>query len=88
MLFKEWNDPFTEVIQPPDSVSHPVTVVRSNHSTTEEFLQRVKQLNVPLVLDNREFGEHLKLASHFWMRVDTDVEATFAVNKPHNPLSI
>jgi hypothetical protein len=88
MLFKEGNDPFTEVIQPPDSVSHPITVVRSNHSTTEKFLQRVKQLNVPLVLDNREFGEHLKLASHFWMWVDADEKTTFAVNKPNNPLSI
>ena len=88
MLFEEGNDPLSEVIQSPDSISHPVTVIRSNDSTAKEFLQRVKQLNVPLVLDNREFGEHLKLASHFWMRVDADVEATFAVNKPHNPLSI
>ena len=88
MLFKEGNNPFAEVIQPPDSVGHPVTVVRSNHPTAEEFLQRVEQLNVPLVLDNREFGEHLKLASHFWVWVDADVKTAFAVNKPHNPLSI
>jgi hypothetical protein len=88
MLFKEGNDPFAKVIQPSDSIGHPVTVVRSNDSTAEEFLQRVKQLNVPPVLDNREFGEHLKLAGHFWMRVDVDAKATFAVNKPHNPLSI
>src|ERR1700758_4919819 len=70
MLFKEGNDPFVEVIQPPNSISHPVTVVRSNNSTTKEFLQRVEQLDIPLVLDNREFGEHLKLAGHFWMRID------------------
>jgi hypothetical protein len=88
MLFKEGNDPFVEVIQPSDSIGHPVTVVRSHHPTSEEFLQRVKQLNVPLVLDNREFGEHLKLAGHFRVWVDADVEATFSVNKSHNPLSI
>ncbi len=88
MLFKEGNDPFVEVIQPPDSISHLVTMVRSHHSTAEEFLQPMKQLNVPLVLDNCEFGEHLKLASHFWMGIDADVETTFAVNKTHNPLSV
>ena len=87
MLFKEGNDPLIEVIQPPNSISHPVTVVRSNNSTTKEFLQRVEQLDIPLVLDNREFGEHLKLAGHFWMWTDADVETTFTVDKPHNPLS-
>jgi hypothetical protein len=47
----------------------------------------VEQLDIPLVLDNREFGEHLKLAGHFWMWTDADVETTFTVDKPHNPLS-
>ena len=61
MLFEEGNNPFGEVIQPPDSISHPVAVIRSNHSTAEEFLQCVEQLNIPAVLDDREFGEHLKL---------------------------
>ncbi len=88
MLFEEGNDPFVEVIQPPNSISHPITVVRSNHPTAEELLQRVEQLNIPLVLDDREFGEHLKLASHLWMRIDADVETTFAVNKSDNPLSV
>ena len=88
MLFKEGNDPFVEVIQPPDSISHPIAVIDSNYPATEEFLQRVKQLNVPTVLDDREFGEHLKLAGHLGMRIDTDVETTFSVDKPDNPLSV
>ena len=88
MPFKEGNDPFVKVIQPPDPIGHPVTMIRSNHSASEEFLQSVEELDVPLVLDNREFGEHLKLAGHFWMRIDADVETTLAVNKPYDPLSV
>ena len=88
MLFKEGNDPFYEVIQPPDSISHPVAVICSNHPTAEELLQRVEKLNIPTVLDNCEFREHLKLAGHLGMRIDADVKTTFAVNEPYNPLSI
>jgi hypothetical protein len=87
MLFEERNNPFGEVIQPPDSVSHSVAVIGSNDSATEEFLQRVEQLNIAAVLNDREFGEHLKLAGHLGMRIDADVKATFSVDKSHNPLS-
>ncbi len=87
MLFEEGNDPFAEVIQPPNSIGHSVAVIGSNHSTAEEFLQRVEQLNIPAMLNDSEFGEHLKLAGHLWVRIDADVETTFAVNKPDNPLS-
>ena len=88
MLFEERNNPFAEVIQPPDSISHSISVILSDHSTSEEFLQSVKQLNVTSVLNDREFGEYLKLAGHLWMRVDADVETAFAVNESHDPLSL
>jgi hypothetical protein len=87
MLFEEGNNPFVEVIQPPNSISHPFTMIRSNYSTAEEFLQRMKQLNIAAMLDDREFREHLKLAGHFWMRIDADVKATFAVDKSNYPVS-
>jgi hypothetical protein len=64
MLFEEWNDPFVEVIQPPDSVDHAITVIGSDYSTTEEFLQCVEELNVTAMLHDCEFGEYLKLAGH------------------------
>ncbi len=88
MLFEEGNNPFGEVIQPPDSIRHPVAVIRSNHSAAEEFLQRVEELNLAAVLDDREFGEHLKLAGHLGMRIDADGKATFSIDKSHNPLSV
>ena len=87
MLFEEGNDPFVEVIQPPNPVCHTIAVIDSNHPTAEEFLQGVEQLDIAAVLDNREFGEHLELRGHLWMRIDADVETTFAVNKSDHPLS-
>ena len=87
MLFKEGNNPFGEVIQPPDPISHSISVILSHHPTAEISLQRVEQLDITSMLNDREFGEHLKLAGHFWMRIDADVETTFAVNESHDPLS-
>ena len=87
MLFEEGNNPFGKVIQPPNSVSHPIAVVLPNHSTAEELLQRVKQLDVTLMLDDREFREHLKLTRHIGMGIDANVKTTFTVDKPDHPLS-
>ncbi len=88
MLFEERNNPFVEVIQPPDTIGHAISVILSHYTATEEFLQRVKQLNITSVLNDREFGEHLVLARYFWMWVDADIKTTFAINKPHYPLSL
>ena len=88
MLFEERNNPFGEVIQPPDSVRHPIAVILSDYSTAEEFLQSVEELNVTSMLNDGEFGEYLELAGHFWVRVDADVETTFAVNKTDHPLGL
>ena len=88
MLFEEGNDPFVEVIQPPDSVRHSISVILSDYAATEEFLQCVKQLNVTFMLNNGEFGEYLKLAGHLWVRVDADVETTFSINKTYDPLGL
>ncbi len=87
MLLKEGNNPFGEVIQPPDSIGHSISVILSHHSTTEEPLQWVKQLDITPMLNDGEFGEYLKLAGHLWVWIDADVETTFAVNKSDHPLS-
>ena len=60
VLFEEGNDPFAEVIQPPNSIRHSVAVIDSNYATAEKSLQRVKQLNIPTMLNDGEFGEYLK----------------------------
>src|SRR5260370_13270383 len=85
MLFKKGNNPFGKVIQPPDSVGHSISVILSHHPATKESLQCVEELNITSMLNDREFGEYLILAGHLWMRVDADVETTFAVNESHHP---
>ncbi len=86
MPFEERNDPFVEVIQRPNSVCHPISVILSNDSATEKPLQRVEQWDVTPMLDDREFGEHLVANGHFRVRVDADVETSFSVDEPNHPL--
>jgi len=88
MLFEERNNPFSEVIQPPNSIRHSIAVILSNYSASEEFLQSMEKLNVTSMLNDSEFGEHLELAGHFWVLVDADVETTSAVNKTDHPLGL
>jgi hypothetical protein len=86
MLFKKGNDSFVQVIQTTHPISHSLRVVYSNHAAPKEFLEGVQQLNVSLVLYNREFRKHLEARSHLRMAVDANEEATFAVNKTNHPL--
>src|SRR5262249_46637837 len=88
MLLEEGNNPFAKVIQPPDSIRHSLSVILSDHTATEEFLQSVKQLNITFMLNDGEFGENLKLTRHFWVRIDADVETSFAVDETHDPLGL
>ena len=88
MLFEERNNPFGEVIEPPDSIRHSIAVILSNYSASEEFLQSMEKLNVTSMLNDAEFGEHLELAGHFWVWFDADVETTFAVNESDYPLGL
>ena len=88
MPFEERNNPFIEVIQPPDSIRHPIAVIVPNHATSEEFLQAVEQLDITSMLDNGEFGEHLKLTGHFRVGINADVKTTFSVDKSDHPLGL
>src|SRR5271154_3138162 len=86
MPFEEGNNPFAEVIEPPNPIRHPVSVIIADHPAAEEFLQSVEQLHVTAMLDDGEFREHLKLAGHLRMGIDADVETSFAVNESDHPL--
>jgi hypothetical protein len=88
MLLEEGNNPFGEVIQPPNPICHAIPVICSNYAAAEKFFQRVQKLNVTLMLDNCEFGEYLKPAGHLWMRINADEEPSLAVHESHNPLSV
>jgi hypothetical protein len=63
-------------------------VVTSHHAAPEERLECVEQLYVPFMLHDGELGEHLDLRSLFWVRIDVDEEAAFAVHEPYHPVCV
>ena len=86
MLFKERNYLLIQVIQSLHSIRHSLRVVSSNHAAPKKLLERVKQLDVSLVLHNCELGKDLKTGRHVWMSIDSDEETAFAVDKTDDPL--
>jgi len=60
MRHKERDNPFLEMLEFSDAIGHPVAVIDPHDAATEELLQRVQQLDVPLMLNNRELWKHLK----------------------------
>jgi hypothetical protein len=55
VLDEKRNYGFKQMLLASHSVSHSVGVIRSNHSASEICFQRVKDLNVSLMLNNGEF---------------------------------
>ena len=86
MLVEEGNDSLVQVIQTPNSIRHSLRVIRPNHATPKEVFERMEQLNIALVLYNRELRKHLESGSHLRVSVDADEETTFAVNESNHPL--
>ena len=86
MFLKEGNDLLIQVIQASHSICHSLRVIRSNHAAPKECLECMEQLYISFVLHNREFRKNLKSGSHLWVRIDSDEETAFAVNKSHHPL--
>ncbi len=86
MLFEEGNDALIQVIQASHSIRHSLRVICSNHAAPEKCLECMKQLDISFVLYNCEFRKNLKSGSHLRVRIDSDEETAFAVNKSHHPL--
>ena len=86
MLLKKRNDDIVQVLQPSYPKGHPLRVVSSHHSAPKEFLERVKKLDISLMLHNGEFREYLKLRGHFRVGIDADEETTFAVHESNYPV--
>ena len=86
MLFEERNDPFIQVIQASHPVGHSLPMIRTNHAAPKKLLERMKQLDVPLVLYNCELRKNLESGSHFRVTINADEETTFAVHESDDPL--
>jgi hypothetical protein len=74
------------VFQPAYSKRHPLRVVSSHHAAPKKFLERMKKLDVSLMLYDGKFGKHLILRGHFRVWIDADEETAFAVNESNNPV--
>ncbi len=88
MPLEEGNDLLIQVIQTSHSISHPVAMVRANHTAPKEPLQCMKQLDVSFVLNNCELRKHLKSGGHLRVWIDADEETTFAVYESDHPLCL
>ena len=88
MLIEEWDDSLVQMVQATHPKRHPVSVVRANHTAPKKLLERMQELDIPLVLYNREFREHLKSGGHLRVRIDANEEATFSVYKSNHPLRL
>ena len=86
VLLEEWNDSLGEVLDSSHAVRHPITMVPSNHATTEVRLERVKNVNVSFVLNDGEFWKYLMACAHLGMLVYPDMKAALTVHEPNDPL--
>src|SRR5262249_40069973 len=72
----------------PNSECHSISVIRSNHATTEELFQSVEELHIAFVLHHGEFGKNLISGGHLRMRIQSDIKTTFTVHEACDPLRV
>lgn len=88
VLHEERTDDVVEMLELAHAIGHSGVVIRSNHAHPEVRLQRVEELNIVLVLDDREFRLDLNSVRHAGMRFDPDVKTSFTIREPDDPLGL
>ena len=88
VLDEEWDDALEQMLLPPDPVSHPVAVVRTDHAATEKRLESMEDLHISLVLHDGEFRQYLKACGHFRVGIDPHVKTTFTIHEACYPLRV
>jgi hypothetical protein len=81
-------DNLGEIIQFSNPVIHPVTVVRSDASTSEEIPDPLEQHHIAFVLCHSELGKDLPSQAHLLYPIDSNVEASFTIYETSNPARI
>jgi len=61
-------------------------VIGAHDSTAEVSLKSMKNLDIPLVLNDREFRQHLITYFHIGMSINRDMEAALPIHKANYPL--
>jgi hypothetical protein len=88
VFFEERHDDLKVVLKLSHTVTHSIAVIASHDAAAKKLLNRVKNLNIALVLHDYEFRQYLHASSHFFMSSDTDVKTSFAVGEADHPLCI
>ena len=86
MFFKKRYDFFSQVTFVSDTKRQPIAMVFPYNATAKKRFQRVKHLNISLMLHYREFRQHLVARSHVGTLTDSNVETAFPIDKTHYPL--
>ena len=88
MPLEKRNDDLIQMIHSSYPIRHSLGMIRSNHATPKKLLECVKQLDISLMLYNREFRQNLKASGHLWVRIDSDEETAFAIYESYDPLRL
>ncbi len=86
VLLEERYDSLDEMLDSSHAVRHPVTMIPSNHATTEVRLERMKNMNISFVLYDGEFWKYLVACAHLGVPIDPDMKAPLTVHETHDPL--
>ena len=88
MRDEEWDDRPNQVTALTHAISGSVAMVSPDDSAAEKHAQRVKQLDVALVLHDGEFGKHLVVRPHARMCCNPDMKTTFTVHETCDPFRL
>ena len=88
MRLEERHNHFSKIFQISHPPAVPVPVIAANDAAFHGRPEAVEEIDVSLVLHDCQFGEYLIAKANFRMPADADVEATFAIDKPDNPVGV
>ena len=69
-----------------DSQTHPVAVVFPDDPSSKKPFELMEDLDVPFVLHDDKFGQHLKAERHLGVFVEADMKTAFSVDKADHPV--
>jgi hypothetical protein len=85
MLHEKRYDDVGQVTSITNTVRHPIPMVDTNHTAPKKSFERVQDLDIALMLNDREFRKHLKSHRHLRVSGNSYVEAPYTVDKSGDP---
>ena len=88
MLDEEWDDRPNQIGASAHAKGRSVAVIPTDDTTAKESAQRLKQLDVALVLHDGEFRKHLAARPHPGVSCDPDMKTAFTVHEACDPFRL